>query len=186
MTAYLLLLVALGAADATVIYRDVPAEIARVRVYEWREGRPPVEFPAEVNRDGDAVSIRGKPGALVIALFLRGADKYLLDGPFRWPGTDGERTLDRRWRRSISMEMRADEPDDGPVEWLMSSADTDAWPRCVRDRPRITCWGVPVGTHGVAFYRSQDRVWWSVVGSTGGALPIRGLGTAADRAEGRT
>lgn len=171
MTAYLLLLVALGGADATVIYRDVPAEIARVRVYEWREGRPPVEFPTEVNRDGDAVSIRGKPGALVIALFLRGADKYLLDGPFRWPGTDGERTLDRRWRRSISMEMRADEPDDGPVEWLMSSADTDAWPRCVRDRPRITCWGVPVGTHGVAFYRSQDRVWWSVVGST--AAPFR-------------
>ena len=121
MTAYLLLLVALGAADATVIYRDVPAEIARVRVYEWREGRAPVEFPAETNRDGDAVSIRGKPGALVIALFLHGADKYLLDGPFRWPATDGERTLDRRWRRSISMETRAHEPDDGPVEWLMSS-----------------------------------------------------------------
>jgi hypothetical protein len=162
-----------------VSYRDVPAEIARVRVYEWREGRPPVEFPAEAKRDGDAVSIRGKPGALVIALFLRGADTYLLDGPFRWPGTDGARTLDQRWRRSIGMEMRADEPDDGPVEWLMSSTDIDAWPRCVRDWPHITCWGVggggggPVG--GSWSSRSPDRMigcWWSVVGQHGGRSSV--------------
>ena len=37
MTLALWLFVALGATDAAVTYRGVPAEVVRIEVYEWRQ-----------------------------------------------------------------------------------------------------------------------------------------------------
>jgi hypothetical protein len=157
-------------ATTTVSYLDVPPEVERVLVYEWRERAMPEPVDVVVTRDATRAAIRARPGISAIVTLVRRDGAYLLDGPFAWPATDRARSVDGRWRRSIPVALPPLVPDRGDVEWLSPSAGVYAWPRCIRAGPRAAiCWGVALrgaGTGpdaGIAFIQADGRLWWSLV-----------------------
>ena len=171
MTLALWLFVALGATDAAVTYRGVPAEVVRIEVYEWREERAPVKLAAAIDRGGDAASVQAPAGVTVIVRFARSDGLYLLDGPFRWPAEPTERVLDMRWRRSITIDASGSPFENPAIHWIAAMDDEDGWPRCVSEAARVTCWGVRAGAPGIAYSESQGRTWWAAV--SGGAARFR-------------
>jgi hypothetical protein len=171
MTLALWLFVALGATDAAVTYRGVPAEVVRIEVYEWREERAPVKLAAAIDRGGDAASVQAPAGVNVIVRFARSDGLYLLDGPFRWPAEPAERLLDTRWRRSITVDPSAGSFENPAIHWLTEMDDEDGWARCVNEAGRVTCWGVRASAGGIAYVESQGRTWWAAV--IGGAARFR-------------
>jgi len=171
MTLALWLFVALGATDAAVTYRGVPAEVVRIEVYEWREERAPVKLAAAIDRGGDAASVQAPAGVTVIVRFARSDGLYLLDGPFRWPAEPTERLLDTRWRRSITVDASGGSFENPAIHWLAEMDDEDGWGRCVSEAARVTCWGVRASAAGIAYFESQGRTWWAAV--SGGAARFR-------------
>jgi len=171
MTLALWLFVALGATDAAVTYRGVPAEVVRIEVYEWREERAPVKLAAAIDRGGDAASVQAPAGVTVIVRFARSDGLYLLDGPFRWPAEPTERLLDTRWRRSITVDASGGSFENPAIHWLAEMDDEDGWGRCVSEAARVTCWGVRASAAGIAYFESQGRTWWAAV--NGGAARFR-------------
>jgi hypothetical protein len=163
MTLALWLFVALGATNAAVTYRGVPAEVARIQAYEWRDGRAPVELAAAIDRGGDAVTVQATADASVIVRLARSDGFYLMDGPFRWPAEPIERVLDMRWRRSITIDASGSSFENAAIRWLAAMDDEDGWARCVSEAVRVTCWGVRAGAAGIAYVESQGGIWWAAV-----------------------
>jgi hypothetical protein len=158
-----------GQAATAVSYHDVPPEVERVVVYEWHERAMPVPIRAEVIREGALVHIRARPGLSTIVTLVRRDGAYLLDGPFEWPAADRARSVDGRWRHSVSIGVPPTISERADIDWLSPNPAMDGWPRCVRDSPRAsTCWGVDVDDVGIAIIQA-GRLWWSLVAGRQGS-----------------
>ena len=149
-----------------VIYQDVPAEVVQIVAFEWREGAPPREVQATVERKAGVARVFGPRGPLSAVLFKRADGRYLLDGPFAWPAAELRRETPREWRRTVAGAVSVETPLDAVVEWIAASAEDGPWPRCVRaDKASWQCLGVGAATRGVVTISGQDEVRWSVVGA---------------------
>jgi hypothetical protein len=160
--------------DAVVAtYRDVPAEVAQVTALEWREGAPPREVQAAIERKSGVVRVHGPRARQTTIVFARGDGRYLIDGPFAWPPGDQERDVPREWRRTVSGSVPPGTPSDGAVDWIAASAENGPWPRCMRaDAASWQCLGVGAGTRGVITLDAPDGIRWSVIGA-GDLAPLR-------------
>lgn len=176
MTALLVVQLSL-APDAAVTYGGVPAEVVRVAVHGWDEGKGPLAVSSKVDRQADRTVVRTVPGSPVVVVFERQDGAYLLDGPFAWPPGDVSRILDRRWRRTLTVSAGHPLSGAGPLDWIAAGPGPgDPWPRCFgADDRRWVCWGATAGQPGVFLTRTADRVWWSTV-SGGAATELRASG----------
>ena len=91
------------APGAAVTYGGVPAEVVRVAVHGWDEGKGPLPVSAKIARQGDRTIVRTVQASPVVVVFERQDGAYLLDGPFAWPPGEVSRILDRRWRRTLTV-----------------------------------------------------------------------------------
>jgi hypothetical protein len=150
-----------------ITYADVPAEVERVSVLQWRDDRAPAPMAADIERNGGQVIARVAIPARVLVLFTRADDRYMVDGPFEWPRAATDRVLDRRWRRTRDGTTPAGQPHTNPLEWLSPDGPGE-WPRCFwTGQHQWGCWGAPVAQAGVLISRARDRLWWTVVSASG-------------------
>jgi len=163
-----------SAPAGAVAYQDVPPEVVRVLVYEWRHESPPVRVPSSTERDGTRLIVRTTVARRNVILLARQDNAYLVDGPFWWPPGDVERALDRRWRRTVTSSAPEPIASGSSPDWLsLRNEPPGEWPRCVVATDRSwSCWGTPAGESGVVVSRAQDRTWWTVV-SRGAAPDLR-------------
>lgn len=171
MIAVLLALQLAAPGPAPVVsYVDVPIEVTRVAVFEWREGAPPAPVSGGVDRLGGRVAIRGVPHRLTVVTFVRRDDQFLLDGPFAWPAADRARNVRLQWHRTIRGRIPEATPADTPFEWVGTNSMDGLWPRCFRDDPRTwACWGVGTGNRGVVVLPDAGRIWWAIVDASAAA-----------------
>jgi hypothetical protein len=161
------------AGGAAVIYDNVPPEVIRVSIHEWRDGAPPAAAAGEIERQGERIVVHGETGHRRVVQFERADGAYLVDGPFSWPDTDRARVLDRLWRRTIRVMSPA--PISGAsLEWLSGGPERGGdWPRCFQAEERLwACWGAAAGDPAIAFCRAPDSLWWTIV-SQGSAPDMR-------------
>ena len=160
-----------GPAATAVTYTDVPPEIVRVSVHGWQDAGVPVRIGGDVDRQERTLTIRAEADRRVLVRLERADGAYLLDGPFSWPPRDGQRALDRHWRRTITMASSEAIAGAAEFEWLSARGEPAAdWPRCFQAGDRLwSCWGVTLGDSGVLFCRAGNRVWWTAVAH--GAAP---------------
>ena len=62
--------------QAVVIYQDVPPEVVQVVAFEWRDGAPPREVQATVERKAGVVRVQGSRGRLSATFFKRAATTF--------------------------------------------------------------------------------------------------------------
>ena len=166
-------ILALRLSVGAVTYENVPPEVVRISVHDWIDEASPRPAAAEIAFRERRVVIRAGSGRRRVVLLERADGAYLLDGPFWWPEVDGQRVMDRRWRRTIR--VAASEPLAGAaVEWVPADpARGGQWPRCVPAKDRLwDCWGAAPEDPGVIVSRAWDRVWWTVV-THGAAAGLR-------------
>lgn len=145
-----------------VSYESVPPEVVRISAYDWIDQSPAIAA-AEIEHRAGRVLIRAASGRRRVVVFERADGAYLIDGPFWWPETRGERVLERRWRRTVR--IASSEPLAGTVlEWLPANAGRGGpWPQCFQANDRVWgCWGIAAAEPGVIVSRAADRVWWAV------------------------
>jgi hypothetical protein len=161
-------------AVTAVSYENVPSEVIRVSLYEWRDGASPAPAPGDIDRQGGRVIVRGESGQRRVVQFERADGAYLVDGPFRWPEADAGRVLDRAWRRTIRVISPEPIVSASPLEWVSGGPERGGdWPRCLQAGERLwACWGAAAGDPGVLFCRAADSLWWTVV-SQGSAPDLR-------------
>jgi hypothetical protein len=169
MAAFLALHLAAAPSVTLVTYEDVPPEVVRVTVLEWRDESPPEAVPAAMDRQGSRVTVRGASGRRSLMLLERSDGAYLVDGPFEWPAQNARRVPDSRWRRTIIVSSAEPIAAASAVEWVSAHPERGGeWPRCMRtDDRRWGCWGAALGETGVIVCRAPDRLWWSIVASAG-------------------
>lgn len=155
-----------------VRYENVPPEVVRISVRGWSDEGPPVSVSSVVERHDRRLLVDAQPGRRSLVLLERADGAYLLDGPFWWPSAGGDRVLDGRWRRTITVTSVDPLPGAIGFEWLSAGPEpTGGWPRCFRSGDRVwACWGAAaVGEPGVLIYRDADRIAWTVY--SGGSMP---------------
>jgi hypothetical protein len=157
-----------------VSYGNIPPEVVRVSVHDWIDRAPPATAAGDVERQGGRVIVRATAGHRRIVRFARADGAYLIDGPFWWPETDGERALDRVWRRTIPVVSPEPIASAAPLEWVSGGPERGGdWPRCFPMEERLwACWSVAAVDPGVIFCRAPDSIWWTVV-SQGSAPDLR-------------
>jgi hypothetical protein len=191
MIAALILAAAIAQGESVAVtYDQVPMDVERAVAYRWTGRAQPAVLPARVERADGKWSIAATAGTDVVVSLLKRDGSYLLDGPFRWPSSPASRTIDRRARRSVRLDLAAGTPGDAEFEWMPGDGAREAWPACVRDGPgAAVCWGVPLAGAGVVYVPGPGRIAWSVVtdavaaamheSAWGRLLAARGGGAAA-------
>jgi hypothetical protein len=161
------------AAVVAVSYENVPPEVIRVSIHEWRDGASPASANSDIERQGERILVRGEAGRRRVVQFERADGAYLVDGPFWWPDADRRRVLDRLWRRTIRVVLPEPLPG-ASLEWLSGGPERGGdWPRCFQQEERLwACWGAAAGDPAVVFCRAPDSLWWTIV-SQGSAPDMR-------------
>ena len=153
--------------QAVVVYRDVPREVVQIVAFEWQDNGMLREVGATIERKGGGARVRGPRGRLSAIFFKRADGRYLVDGPFTWPGMELQRETPRGWRRTVTGSVSDETPMDTVVAWVAASPEDAPWPRCVRaDHALWQCAGVGAATRGVVTISGEDDVRWSVIGVT--------------------
>ena len=144
----------------TVTFQDVPADIANIHVYEWKDDGPPVQVDAAVGRRGTDVVVTASARTAVLVIFARKDGEYLVDGPFAWTASESRPLAERLWRQSgrgaLPSAIR-----DGRVEWV-GHGSVGPWPRCFRNAAAWECWGIAPSDRGALTVFSAGRLWWAV------------------------
>jgi hypothetical protein len=152
-------------AFASIVYTDVPLDVARVVVYHWRAGRPPEAIQASSVRDGPRMTLTLPASADTVVEFRRRDETYLLDGPMTVAPDAAGRRLDGVWRRTVRGAVAEDAVESAAIEWLPGEgADRDHWPVCWwPERGRWECTGVPLESSGVVVAIDRGRVLSAIV-----------------------
>ena len=166
MTAALLVLqIVTAAPSATVVYDDLPAEVMRLELFEWKGDRPGAR--QAVVSGSRRIPLQGHPRRQYVAAFIRRDNAYLVDGPFAWPDRDALRTVEPRWHRTIGGSLPTGANVNGGVDWISADALTGPWPRCFQDdAAKWFCWAVAIDSHGVVVLRTAGSIWWATTRKT--------------------
>ena len=148
----------------TATYEDVPADVAQIRVYEWKDEGLPMAVDAAIARRGAGVAITAAARSSAVVVFARKENEYLVDGPIAWTRDETRTLADRTWRRSIRGLLPSG-TNDGKVEWVGAGSAVGPWPRCFRNAGSWECWGLGASDHGVLALFSAGRLWWASVGA---------------------
>ena len=167
-------------AVAVLVYPDVPVDVERVAVYQWRPPDRPVLLDAPPSpmtpliKDGSRLKLVLPEGTMAIVTFQRRDGSYLLDGPVSAAGGELDRRLDGIWRATLQGEFAGEPVSRPPIEWVGPTGSTgsagDHWPACWwRDGSRWACMGVPLTARGVIMTFDGQRLWSAPVHSASGA-----------------
>lgn len=152
---------------AALVYHELPAEVSHVSAYRWRSGVRPAPLPFTLAREGGSTTVTFAEATAVIVLLERRDGSYLLDGPVILRDITVDRASDLVWRRTTTGTTSAGSETMPPIEWLASDDGYGgAWPACWwKAAAAWECFGVPVGSAGVAVATDVSRVLSAVVNS---------------------
>ena len=152
-------------AFAVLVYTDVPPEVERVSVYQWRAGSAPAPIDVSPAREGARVTLALPAGAMAIVMLQRRDGAYLLDGPVAIADARIERRLDEVWRSTIQGGVAGDPAGAAGIAWLAADGTAgDRWPACWWTTvARWECHGVPIGAAGVVLAPDGHRLWSAAI-----------------------
>ena len=163
--ALLVLQIVTATPSATVVYDDVPADVVRLELFEWKGDRPGARHA--VVSGSRRIALQAQSRRQYVTTFVRNDNAYLVDGPFVWPDRDALRTVERRWHRTIGGSLPTGAHVNGGVDWISADALSGPWPRCFQDGgAKWFCWGVAVDSHGVVILRTAGSIWWATTRKT--------------------
>jgi hypothetical protein len=159
------------AGQPRVKYLDVPAGAETAAVLEWRDAGGPLAGERIRLSASEPVSLRHEPGHLVVVVFARADNSYVVDGPFVWPRYDESRRADVDWRRTLEGVAAAGVTGTPSLSLAFAARQASSiLPACFwQDERRWTCFGVPLRVPVIVLWtRLADTLWWTMVAENGG------------------
>ncbi len=130
----------------------------------------------DVDRTGQ-IAVTGAAGVETLVAFRRPDQRYLLDGPLRWPSSRAVHLVEVAWRRTLRGRFASR---GAPLEWIDAGADrrASAWPACEwLSASDWECLGVPIASPGVVIGADGHGIEYALAPVSAGGAPATELST---------